>query len=87
MAATGERFLFFSVVRASNVACVLDELFLVILHFRPTEGFIVFQARAFGADDRTCGLLLLAPVPKVRGEILSFPSNVPRSLQLRESRR
>ena len=38
----------------------------------------MFQARALGADDKTRVLLLLAPMTKVRGEILEFASVVPQ---------
>ena len=39
----------------------------------------VSQARDDGADDRTRGPLLLAPVTKVRGEILEVASSFPES--------
>ena len=56
---------------------MVHELCLVILH-PPNEAIRVFQARAFGADDRTLGLLLLAPVPKVKDEILEYASSFPQ---------
>ena len=51
---------------------------LVILH-PPNEAIRVFQARALGADDRTLGLLLLAPVSEVKGEILEYASSFPQN--------
>ena len=45
--------------------------------FPPASG--VFQTRLSGHDHRTRGLLLLAPVPKVRGEILELATSLAQS--------